>query len=109
MRLVATDCREKHSAEPVQFGMPFAKFGSFNDCFCLQERIKSFGGTIREVQSFGLDRQKICQADDRAACPIIPCSLFNPRNAFNCVAGSAARPTAQDGSYVLKNDKIVTR
>jgi hypothetical protein len=54
MRLVGTDSREKHAAEPVQFGMPFAKSGSFDYCFCLQNRLKSFGGTIREVQSFFL-------------------------------------------------------
>ena len=45
----------------MQFCVPFAKSRSFDYCFCLQDRLKSFRGTIREVQSFGLDRQKVCR------------------------------------------------
>jgi hypothetical protein len=52
--VVGTNRRQKHTAEPVQFGRPPALFTFFGEGFCLPYRIKSFGGTIRRVQSFGL-------------------------------------------------------
>jgi hypothetical protein len=30
---VSTNCRQKYTAEPVQFGIPMAIFGSFDQCF----------------------------------------------------------------------------
>ena len=51
---VSTNRREKHAAEPVQFGTPPALFRSFDQCFRLLYRLKSFRGTIRKVQSFSL-------------------------------------------------------
>ena len=32
-------------------------------------------------------------------CPKVPYSVLDPRNTFRCVTGSAARPTAVNGSY----------
>jgi hypothetical protein len=38
----------------VQFGTPPAPFKSFDQCFRLAYRLKSFAGTVREVQGFSL-------------------------------------------------------
>ena len=45
--LLSADSREKHTAEPMQFGTPPALFRSFGECFCLLNCLKSFRGTIR--------------------------------------------------------------
>jgi len=47
--LFSTDGRQKDAAEAAQFGTPMALSRSFGDCFCLQYRLKSFGGTTRKV------------------------------------------------------------
>jgi hypothetical protein len=57
--LVRTHSREKHTAEPVQFGILIASFGPFDQDVRPSYRFKSFGGTIRAVQRFSLERQVI--------------------------------------------------
>ena len=58
LSFLGTHRREKHAAESVQFGAPMAIFKSFDQC-CLPYYLKSFGGTIRQVQGFSLECQKI--------------------------------------------------
>jgi hypothetical protein len=52
--LVGIQSREKHTSEPLKFGMPPALLGSFGERFRFPYRLKSFGGTLREVQGFSL-------------------------------------------------------
>jgi hypothetical protein len=54
LSLVGTYSREKHTAEAVQFGAAPPFFGSFDQGFRLPYRLKSFGGTIGQMQSFSL-------------------------------------------------------
>jgi hypothetical protein len=56
LSLVPTKSREKHSAESVQFGAAIVVFKSFNEYFRFPYCLKGFGGTIRQVQGFGLYR-----------------------------------------------------
>ena len=51
---LSTHGREKHTAEAVEFGTNRACSKSFDQCFRLVYRLKSFGCAIREVQSFSL-------------------------------------------------------
>ena len=66
MGVVGTHSREKHTAEPVQFGRPPAVFSLFGQCFCLTYRLKSFERSVRKVQSFGLQRQIVRHIQSRA-------------------------------------------
>jgi len=50
MSLVSSQCREKHTAQPVQFGTPPAFFSSFGDCFRLDYCVKSFRSSVGAVQ-----------------------------------------------------------
>jgi hypothetical protein len=47
MGFLCSHSREKHSAEPVQFGAEIAELKSFSQCFRLVDCLKSFRGTIR--------------------------------------------------------------
>jgi len=42
------------SCRPPQFGAPMAVFKSFSEYFRFPYSLKGFGGTIRQVQGFGL-------------------------------------------------------
>jgi hypothetical protein len=46
---VRTKSREKHSPEPVEFGMPGALFTSFGYRTSLVDCLKRFRGTIRKM------------------------------------------------------------
>jgi hypothetical protein len=45
----------------------------------------------------------------RTGCPIVCYSVLDPRDAFICITGSAARPTAKNGSDRQPKCKILTR
>jgi len=44
--LIGTKSREKHSTEPVQFGIVIALLKPFSQCVRLVDCLKSFRGTI---------------------------------------------------------------
>ena len=46
---VGTNSHEKHTAEPMQFGMAPALLSFSHHCFCILNGLKRFGGTIREM------------------------------------------------------------
>jgi hypothetical protein len=54
---VVTKSREKHGAEPVQFGREIALLKSFSQCFCLVDCLKCFGDTMCKIQGFRLQLQ----------------------------------------------------
>jgi hypothetical protein len=47
---VGTDSRQKHTAEPVQFGKGNTLLKSFSQRFRLVDCLKSFRGTVRQMQ-----------------------------------------------------------
>jgi branched-chain amino acid transport system permease protein len=104
--LMGTDSRKKHAAEPVQFGRQ-PLFPSFDHCFCLPCRLKRFGGTTCEVQSFG--PQHLGPTRSQAGCAKLLYSVIDRRDPCSDVTGSAARPTAERGSCRQKIRKMVTR
>jgi hypothetical protein len=46
--------KSKYTPEPVKFSIPPSRFRRFGQRLRLSYRVKSFDGTIRKMQSFGL-------------------------------------------------------
>src|SRR5262249_25799874 len=54
LSLLITNCCQKHTVEPVQFGAPPALLKSFHQCFRLAYCLEGFRGTTRKVQGLSL-------------------------------------------------------
>lgn len=54
LALGSTNLGKKQAAESVQLGAPITLFGSFGDRFSFRYCLESFGGTLRQIQSFSL-------------------------------------------------------